>query len=282
MVVVFTALSVLSVSADGDGEVGSIEGGMDEAVEPDVDEEPPAYFGEDGDGNTGPDEPEEYEYIETPHMESTGTFRSERSNDAVAVTNMRVMIEHPTEGYIFEQAHVSIHVNAENVPHDEGYSGMLYFGSGNPYPIPMESLPVGITVTDLAPGNYSVKFMLLDPERQPTGVEADVNFERRAPPGFRAPKPDNSKFDSRIFEISQRFILAEQADPLQVRSSCSSSAPPLPLCLPGTRCTGAHLPLVRYPCHEESATSHLHSAKQVQGTNPPPRLQPAKQKSDDE
>jgi len=47
---------------------------------------------------------------------------------------------------------------------------MLYFGSGNPFPIPMETLPVGITVTDLAPGNYSVKFMLLDPDRQPTGI----------------------------------------------------------------------------------------------------------------
>jgi hypothetical protein len=160
-------------------------------------------------------EPEEYEYIETPEMASTGTFRSERTTDLAAVQGMRVMIDHPSEGFVYEEDQVTIHVNAENVPAGEKYSGMLYFGSGNPFPIPMDSVPVGITVTDLAPGNYSVKFMLLDADRQPTGVEADVKFERRAPPGFQAPKPDNSKFDSRVFEISQRFILAERADPLQ-------------------------------------------------------------------
>jgi len=49
-----------------------------------------------------------------------------------------------------------------------------------------------------------------------TGVDTDVNFERRAPPGFRPPKADNSKFDSRIFEISQRFILAQQSDVIEV------------------------------------------------------------------
>ena len=171
--------------------------------------------GEHGAWEAPDEQPEEYEYIETPDMASTGTFRSERVADPAAVQDMRVMIEHPSEGFVYEDAQVTIHVNAANVPAGEGYSGMLYFGAGNPFPIPMDSVPVGITVTDLAPGNYSVKFMLLDADRQPTGVEADVNFERRAPPGFRAPKPDNSKFDSRVFEISQRFILAEQADPMQ-------------------------------------------------------------------
>jgi hypothetical protein len=190
-------------------------GGIDEAFE-DA-HAPPGEAHEDyGHANEpGEPEPEEYEYIETPEMASTGTFRSERITDPAAVQGMRVMIDHPSEGFVYEGDHVTIHVNAENVPAGEGYSGMLYFGSGNPFPIPMDSVPVGITVTDLAPGNYSVKFMLLDADRQPTGVEVDVKFERRAPPGFQAPKPDNSKFDSRVFEISQRFLLAERADPLQ-------------------------------------------------------------------
>jgi len=81
----------------------------------------------------------------------------------------QVFIEHPPEGFVYEGDAVSIHVNAKGIPDDEGYSGMLYFGSGNPYPIPLDSLPVGISVTDLAPGNYSVKFMILDGERQPIG-----------------------------------------------------------------------------------------------------------------
>ena len=141
------------------------------------------YFGEEA--SDGPEEPEEYEYIETPHMESTGTFRSERWRENSEPTNMRVSIDHPTEGSVYEDKDVVIQVNVHNVPRDEGYSGMLYFGSGNPFPIPLDTVPVSITVTDLAPANYSIKFMLLDDERQPTGVDADVNFERRAPPGFR-------------------------------------------------------------------------------------------------
>jgi hypothetical protein len=199
---------------DGDA-VMQDKGGMVLEDEIGVQDYPP-YFGEQEEGDeVAEEEPEEYEYIETPDMESIGTERSTRWMDVAEHTNMKVFIEDPTDGHVFEGAQVTIRVNAENVPEDEGYSGMLYFGAGNPFPIPMESLPVGITVTDLAPGNYSVKFMLLDPDRQPIGVDADVTFERRAPPGFRPPKPDNSKFDTRIFQISQRFVLAEQADVLE-------------------------------------------------------------------
>ena len=90
----------------------------------------------------------------------------------------QVFIEHPPEGFVYE-GDVSIHVNAKGIPEGEGYSGMLYFGSGNPYPIPLDSLPVGISVTDLAPGNYSVKFMILDGERQPIGqVPPSTNPEQ--------------------------------------------------------------------------------------------------------
>ena len=38
-------------------------------------EEPPPYFGEDEGTREESEAPEEYEYIETPHMDSTGTFR---------------------------------------------------------------------------------------------------------------------------------------------------------------------------------------------------------------
>ena len=41
-------------------------------------------------------------------------------------------------------------------------------------------------------------------------MDADVKFERRAPPGYTPAKADNSRFDSRVFEILIRFALAQQ------------------------------------------------------------------------
>ena len=38
-------------------------------------EEPPPYFGEDEGTREESEAPEEYEYIETPHLDSTGTSR---------------------------------------------------------------------------------------------------------------------------------------------------------------------------------------------------------------
>jgi len=87
-------------------------GGIDEAFE-DA-HAPPGEAHEDyGHANEpGEPEPEEYEYIETPEMASTGTFRSERITDPAAVQGMRVMIDHPSEGFVYEGDHVTIHVNA--------------------------------------------------------------------------------------------------------------------------------------------------------------------------
>ena len=161
------------------------------------------------------EEPEEFEYIETPDMEVTGTARPRRQEESGLPPGAKVEILEPLNGHVYEDHRVIIRVDAHNVPEGEGFSGMLYFGAGNPFPISIDSLPVGITVTDLAPGNYSVKFLLLDPDRQPTGVDADVDFERRAPPGWLAPKEDNSRFDARIIQIATRFQLAESTDVLE-------------------------------------------------------------------
>ena len=56
------------------------------------DAEHPPYYGEDPEIELGEeDEPEEYEYIETPTMKTTGNFRGERWRDDSAVAqNMQV------------------------------------------------------------------------------------------------------------------------------------------------------------------------------------------------
>jgi len=60
------------------------------------DEEHPPYYGEDPEIELGgEDEPEEYEYIETPTMEMTGNFRGERWRDDSAVAqNMQVFFKY--------------------------------------------------------------------------------------------------------------------------------------------------------------------------------------------
>ncbi|EKX40304.1 hypothetical protein GUITHDRAFT_142807 [Guillardia theta CCMP2712] len=159
-----------------------------------------------GEEGTGFDE---FEYIETPDLvdsKSVGAAFLHEDPEPIDTSNMSISFIHPPPGYTFTKDPY-VEVGGSGIP--QGYSGMLYFGSGNPFPLSLQELPLNVVISDLAPGNYSLTVIILNHERQPTEVRAETNFEF-LPPNVDVKKTRSSgKFDAKVFEMSQRFHLAE-------------------------------------------------------------------------
>ena len=123
---------------------------------------------------------------------------------------MAIRFDSPAPGRQFKPGEEVVLVMATTgVPPDEGWSAMVYFGGGNPFPV---DLPAGKTVAmnvaDLPPGNYSASVILLSPDRQPVQVEHEVKFERLG----AAPAKDYTKYEALALELLQRTPLAQTAD----------------------------------------------------------------------
>eukprot|EP00960_Hanusia_phi_P012621 369169-Hanusia_phi.AAC.1 len=157
---------------------------------------------------------EEFEYIETPDLEDGKSaaelpLHEDADMGDERMRNMSISFLHPPPGYSFTKDPY-VEIGGSDIP--AAYSGMLYFGSGNPFPLSLQELPLNVVISDLAPGNYSLTIVILNSERQPTDVRAETNFEF-LPPNFDLRKAKGSgKFDAKMFEMAQRFHLAEAAD----------------------------------------------------------------------
>ena len=146
----------------------------------------PEYINTDGSSS------QEFEYIETPEIES----REEEEEESVDYVkqNISMVIHSPPDGAQFTEDTVVVRFEVFNASKASGFSAMAYFGGGgNPFPVDLEHTDISIVINDLQFGGHSVRILLLNSRREPTGIEAGVRFERLLPPNATAPASSISR-----------------------------------------------------------------------------------------
>eukprot|EP00283_Hemiselmis_rufescens_P020468 CAMPEP_0173455162 /NCGR_PEP_ID=MMETSP1357-20121228/53762_1 /TAXON_ID=77926 /ORGANISM="Hemiselmis rufescens, Strain PCC563" /LENGTH=180 /DNA_ID=CAMNT_0014422263 /DNA_START=263 /DNA_END=802 /DNA_ORIENTATION=- len=160
-------------------------------------------------GGISAQEEDEYEFIEMPSDVSWEEGARGGEEDSKAqIPGASITIQHPPEGHTFADDSVDVRFEVHGVPFGEDFSLMVYFGSQNPIPMHLTHQSFSVHVDELAPGNYTVRVVVLDPDRRPTAVEASSSFSRT---GQESSHREQTYRDVRAFEMSVRTTTWDSA-----------------------------------------------------------------------
>jgi hypothetical protein len=146
-------------------------------------------------------EGEEFEYIETPEIDSWDDTSDKI--DYVKQGNISIVIQSPENGAKFTDDTVVVRFEVINASKAQGFSAMAYFGGGgNPVAVDLVYTDISLIINELQFGPHSVRILLLNSRREPTGIEASVTFERILTGDAPPPQPDFSRFDARSLAMA--------------------------------------------------------------------------------